>query len=336
MTETTYRAWATPGAGEPLAETTLTAGALPADEVEVRVTHCGICHSDVHLIDDNWQVGVYPLVPGHEAVGEIVALGSGVHGLQIGQRVGVGWQRGACGHCDNCRAADEQMCSTQQATAIGMRGGFAERLRVQAPFALPLPDALSSVDAGPLLCGGITVYAPLARWARPGARVGVIGIGGLGHLAIRFAAAMGCEVTAFTSSPDKAEQARAFGARHIAPSRDAEALGELKETLDVIVSTVHAPLDWAAFISTLRANGTFVFVGVPPEPLTLPVGLLLGRQRRVSGSMIGNLRDLHAMLDFAAQHGVQAQTETFAIDDVNAAVDHVRQGKARYRAVLRF
>src|SRR5512139_2529524 len=193
---------------------------LGPHDVEIRITHCGICHSDVHLVDGDWGVGSYPMVPGHEIVGTVAALGPEARHLETGQRVGVGWQRGACLGCDLCGTGDENLCPRNEATCVDHHGGFADRIRVDGRFAFPIPDALASENAAPLLCGGATVYSPLRRWVKPPMRVGVVGIGGLGHLALQFARAMGCEVTAISSSPDKAAEARGFGAHHFLATRE--------------------------------------------------------------------------------------------------------------------
>ena len=191
-----FRAYAAHEQKGPLAPFVYEPGELGPNDVEIRVSHCGICHSDVHLVDGDWGASSYPMVPGHEIVGTVAAAGPAVRQLAVGQRVGVGWQCGACLECEWCVSGQENLCAQEEATCVERPGGFAERIRVDGRFAFPIPDALRSEHAAPLLCGGVTVYAPLARFARPSLRVGVIGIGGLGHLALQFARAMGCEVTA--------------------------------------------------------------------------------------------------------------------------------------------
>ena len=186
------------------------ARALGPHDVEIRISHCGICHSDVHLVDGDWGMGSYPMVPGHEIVGTVAALGPEVRHLEAGARVGVGWQRGACLACESCGAGDENLCAENEATCVGHHGGFADRIRLDGRFAFPIPEGLASENAAPLLCGGATVYSPLRRWVKPSMRVGVVGIGGLGHLGLQFARAMGCEVTAISSTPDKEAEARSL------------------------------------------------------------------------------------------------------------------------------
>jgi len=236
----------------PLTPHTIETGPLRPFEVELAVTHCGICHSDIHLIDDDWHISRYPLVPGHEVVGTVQACGPAVTDVRVGQRVGVGWQSGSCLACEWCLRGDEMCCAQEEATCVGRPGGFADRLRVDSRFAHPLPDALASEHAAPLLCAGITVYAPLAAGVQPGMRVGVVGIGGLGHLALQFARAMGAEVTAFSTTPGKAAEAERFGAHHFVVSSDARQMEQAKGTLDYVLSTVTAPLDWPVWLDVLR------------------------------------------------------------------------------------
>jgi uncharacterized zinc-type alcohol dehydrogenase-like protein len=312
-------------------------GPLGPDEVEIAVSHCGLCHSDLHLIDDSWGRSRYPLVPGHEVVGTVVACGGQVRELRAGQRVGVGWQRGACLSCELCVAGQENLCPEQEATCLGHPGGLAERLRVDARFAFALPDELDAAQAAPLLCGGITVYAPLRRYGvGPNTRVGVVGIGGLGHLALRMLRVFGCEVTAFSTSPSKREEALALGAHHFAASNEPRAVLEHANRFDLVLSTVHARLDWTTYLRTLRPRGTLCLVGAPPGLLQLPASLLVTGERAVAGSDIGGRAQIREMLRFCARHQVTAQIETSPMDEahVNAAIERLRENKVRYRAVL--
>lgn len=318
----------------PLTPHTLETGPLWPHEVELAVTHCGICHSDIHLIDDDWHISRYPLVPGHEVVGTVRACGPAVTDVPVGQRVGVGWQSGSCLACEWCLRGDEMCCAHQEATCVGRPGGFADRLRVDSRFAHPLPDALASEHAAPLLCAGITVYAPLAADVRPGMRVGVIGIGGLGHLALQFARAMGAEVTAFSTTPDKAAEAQRFGAHHFIVSSDARRMEQARGTLDYVLSTVTAPLDWPVWLDVLRPRGTLGIVGASPGTVSVsPMALIVG-QKAIRGSAIGGRAAMRAMLDFAARAGVRPQVEVVPLRDVNAALAKVRANQARYRIVL--
>ncbi|MFA6029097.1 MAG: NAD(P)-dependent alcohol dehydrogenase [Elusimicrobiota bacterium] len=324
-------AYAAKAAKAALAPWSYEPGPLGPDEVEVAVTHCGICHSDVHLIDDDWGISKYPLVPGHEIVGTVVARGKAVRHLKEGMRVGIGWQCGSCMDCEYCEQGDENYCSKSRATCVGHHGGFADRVRADGRFAFALPEKLSSETAAPLLCGGITVYSPLKHYCvGKGTRCAVLGLGGLGHLGVQFAAKRGAEVTVFSTSPDKEKEARSFGAAHFVcgqkPARGA---------YDFILSAVTADLDWGSFVAALRPEGRLCFVGASPAPLQLPVLALIGGRKSICGSPIGSRRDIEDMLAFAARKGVCALTETVPMGEVNAAVERVRRGKARYRMVLR-
>lgn len=310
-------------------------GALGADHVEINVEHCGICHSDLSMIDNEWGLSSYPLVPGHEVVGTINAVGSAVKHLKVGQRVGLGWHSGYCMTCGTCMEGDHNLCSQAESTIIGRHGGFADKVRAQAASVVPLPDGLEPASAGPLFCGGITVFNPLVQFnLSPTARVGVIGIGGLGHMALQFLNAWGCEVTAFTSSESKRTEALELGAHHTLDSRDNAALAKAAGTFDLILSTVNVTLNWDAYLGTLKPKGRLHVVGAALEPLKVPAFSLIMAQRSVSGSPTGSPATLAKMLDFAARHGVEPITEHFDFKDINQAIAHVRSGEARYRVVL--
>jgi uncharacterized zinc-type alcohol dehydrogenase-like protein len=310
-------------------------GELKANEVEVRISHCGVCHSDIHLIDNDWGFSRYPFIPGHEIVGEVTAVGSEVRDRTVGERVGIGWQADSCGICEWCRQGDEHLCANAQPTCVGRNGGYADSVRVNSRFAIPVPEILDSENVAPLLCAGITVYAPIRNHGvRPSSRVGVVGIGGLGHLGLQFAKAFGAEVTALSTSKDKEAEALKMGADHFVNSRD---MGELKKvagSFDFLLSTVSADQDWQALVNCLRPKGTLCVVGVPPSPISIQAFSLLAGQKSVSGSPIGSPRDLHEMLDVAARHGVKAITERFPMAKANEAIAKVKKSKVRYRAVL--
>ncbi len=307
---------------------------LGPHEVEIAVTHCGLCHSDIHLIDDNWNRSTYPLVPGHEIVGTIAGRGS-LTDLQIGRRVGVGWQRAACLTCDLCLAGEENLCPHQQATCLGHFGGLASQVRVDSRFVFPIPDELDSAVAAPLMCGGITVYAPLRRFgADPTKRVGVVGIGGLGHLALLMLRAFGCEVTAFSSSANKRAEVLAMGADEFVASTEPREILKHAGRLDLLLSTVHARLDWTSYLRTLAPNGTLVLLGAPPGLLQIPAGLLVTGQRSITGSDIGGRPLIREMLAFAAHHRLAPRIEGLRLGEANAALDRLRQNRVRYRVVL--
>jgi uncharacterized zinc-type alcohol dehydrogenase-like protein len=331
----TIKAWAAPSAGSALEPFEYDPGPLGPEDVEITVDHCGICHSDLSMLDNEWGSTAYPFVPGHEATGRVVALGNHAKGLRIGQRVGLGWNAHSCMHCPQCLAGRQHLCRAVQGTITGRHGAFADKVRCHWVWAVPLPDALPAAESGPLLCGGITVFAPLRELGiRPTDRVGVVGIGGLGHMALKFCKAWGCEVTAFTSSASKAEEARAFGAHRVVSSRDSEAIAELAGTFDLILDTVNASLDWDALLGALAPGGKLHVVGAVLEPIPLPAFTLISGQKSVSGSPTGSRSAIDAMLDFAGRHAIAATTEHFPMRRVNDALEHLRAGKARYRIVL--
>jgi len=310
-------------------------GELGPQEVEIGISHCGICHSDLHLIANDWGISQYPFIPGHEVIGKIVAVGSDVRSLEVGQRVGLGWQSNSCGQCEWCMQGMENLCATSEATCIHRHGGYANRVRANARFVAPIPDALPSEQAAPLLCGGITVYSPMrTHCVNPSSRVGVVGIGGLGHLAIQFARVFGAEVIAFSSSAEKEEEARELGAHHFVNSRETKAMREMAGTLDLIVSTANADQEWNTYIQALRPMGTLCIVGVPPKPMAVQALPLIAGIRSITGNPTGSPSRLREMLDVAARHGVQAKTELFAMGQANEAIEKVKKNKVRYRAVL--
>jgi uncharacterized zinc-type alcohol dehydrogenase-like protein len=310
-------------------------GDLQPNEVEIKISHCGVCHSDIHLIDNDWGISKYPFIPGHEIVGTVVAVGDIVRDRIVGERVGVGWQADSCGICEWCRQGDEHLCAQSQPTCVGRNGGYADRIRVNSRFAIPVPKVLDSENVAPLLCGGITVYSPLRNHGvRPSSRVGVIGIGGLGHMGVQFARAFGAEVTAFSTSKDKEKEAKDLGAHYFVNTRDTGALKKVAGSFDFLLSTVSADQDWNSYLNALRPKGTLCVVGVPPSGIQVQAFPLIAGQRAISGSPTGSPRDLHEMLDVAARHNVKAITERFAMSKANDAVAKVKKNQVRYRAVL--
>src|SRR5688500_5392256 len=241
-----YQAWVASGAKQPMVLEGVDPGPLGGEEVELAVEHCGLCHSDLSVLNNEWGISQFPATLGHEVIGRVTGLGPNTKGLALGQRVAIGWYSGSDMHCRQCMSGNHHLCPSGQATIIGHRGGFASHVRAHWAWAIPLPEKLNPADAGPLLCGGITVFNPLAMYARPTDRVGVIGIGGLGHMAVKFAAAYGCDVTAFTSSEGKFDEARGFGATHVVSSRDSASIRKLAGSFDLLISTVNVPLDWEA------------------------------------------------------------------------------------------
>ncbi len=301
-------------------------------DVEIAITHCGVCGSDLRVIDK--AMNRFPRVAGHEIVGTITAMGERIEGLSMGQRVGVGWQAGSCMACEWCLRGRENLCGHQTATCVDQPGGFAEAIRTDGRFVHPIPDELASHLAAPLLCAGITVHSPLRRWAGPGSRVGIIGIGGLGHLAIQFAHASGYEVTCFSTSDEKRDDAKRFGANLFVDSHDDEQMRGVVGTLDLILSTVTANLDWSSYLEALRPEGTLCFVGIVPGRVDIPPRMLYKQQKRVCGSFVGGRAAVREMLAFAAGHEIEPQVELVPLGDINDALVRVRGNKARYRVVL--
>jgi uncharacterized zinc-type alcohol dehydrogenase-like protein len=331
----TFTGWAATAAGAPLQHHSYDPGPLGDDEVEVAVEYCGVCHSDQSMIDNEWGISRYPFIPGHEVVGSIVRTGSQVRGLKVGQRVGIGWFKGSCMHCASCVEGSHQLCNSTKPTIIGSNGGFADRLRSHWAWALPIPESLDPAMAGPLFCAGSTVFNPLVEFdVKPTDRVGVVGIGGLGHLALRFLNAWGCDVTAFTSSLSKQDEAKRLGAHKVVASTDSAALKAIAGTLDFLLVSASADLDWSAMLGTLRGKGRLHFVGIVPSAIPVGVFDLIPRQKSLSGSPVGSPANTAKMLEFCARHQILPQVEMFPMSRVNDAIEHLRSGKARYRVVL--
>lgn len=332
----TVRAYAATEPGGELKPFEYDPGVLDREEVEIDVEYCGICHSDLSMLDNEWGITTYPFVPGHEVVGTIAAVGEGVKTLNVGQRVGLGWFSHSCLTCEWCLSGDQNLCSTVEETIVGRHGGFADKVRTHWEWAIPLPESLDAATAGPLFCGGITVFNPIVEFdVKPTDRVAVVGIGGLGHMALRFLKAWGCDVTAFSTSPDKEAEARELGATHFVNSRDPDAIAAVANSFDFILSTVSANLDWDAYITALRPKGRLHLVGVAPNPISSHVFPLIVGQKSISASPLGSPSTIVRMLEFAVRQGIEPITETYEFDRVNEAMDKLRNGKPRYRLVLK-
>lgn len=331
----TINAYAALAAGQPLEPFTYTVSELGADQVEIQVESCGICHSDLSMLDNQWGMSAYPLVPGHEVVGRVRAVGEQVRHVQAGQRVGLGWFASSCMTCSTCMSGHHHLCASSEQTIVRRHGGFADLVRCKSEWAIPLPEGVAADSAGPLFCGGITVFGPIAAYGiKPTDRVGVVGIGGLGHLALQFLNKWGCEVTAFTSSESKQAEALSLGAHHTVNSTDSAALARLAGSLDFILVTANVTLDWNAYIQALAPRGRLHFVGAVLEPVPVAVFSLLGGQRSLSASPLGSPATVATMLDFCARHDIRPQVEYFPMTAVNEALEHLRSGKPRYRIVL--
>jgi uncharacterized zinc-type alcohol dehydrogenase-like protein len=310
-------------------------GAIGYQEVEIEVEHCGICHSDLSMLDNEWGIAEFPLVPGHEVVGTISAMGPGVSNFKAGQRVGLGWHSGYCMTCPSCLNGDHNLCTHAQGTIVSRHGGFADKVRAHAASAVALPASIDGQSAGPLFCGGITVFNPLIQFdVKSTDNVAVIGIGGLGHMALKFLNAWGCRVTAFTSSAAKRKEAFMLGAHQTINSRDPAEIQAAAGQFDLIISTVNVKLDWNAYVETLKPRGRLHLVGATLEPLDLALFPLLMGQRSVSASPVGSPANIVRMLDFAARHQITPVTEIFPMNQVNDAMDRLRSGQAHYRIVL--
>lgn len=310
-------------------------GELKAQEVEIDVLYSGICHSDLSIIDNAWGMTQYPVVPGHEVVGKIAQVGGQVKHLQVGRIVGLGWHAGFCNDCALCHSGDHNLCATAQATIVGHHGGFADKVRAAANSVVPIPEGIDPEYAGPLFCAGITVFNPLVQFdIKPTDKVAVIGIGGLGHLALQFLNAWGCEVTAFTSSEDKRKEALGLGAHHTLNSSDQNEIEQATGRFDLIISTVNVKLDWNLYLSTLKPKGRLHFVGATLDPLDIGVFALIAAQRQISGSPVGSPAAIARMLEFADLHHIKPVIEKFSFADVNKAIARLRSGKTHYRIVL--
>jgi uncharacterized zinc-type alcohol dehydrogenase-like protein len=331
----TFNAYAATTAHGSLQPFSFDPGQIGPEEVEIKVSHCGLCHSDLSMLDNEWGMSQYPFVPGHEVAGTVVALGEAAKGLNIGQRVGLGWFSHSCLACHECLSGQHNLCATAQGTIVGRHGGFADRVRAQWAWVRPLPDALDLAKVGPMLCGGITVFAPFLIHNVPStARVGIIGIGGLGHMAVQFANKWGCEVHAFTTSDSKEAEARQLGAHYVHNTKQDGVLKKLSRSLDLIISTINAPQDLAGFLDALAPNGCFHNVGAVLKPLEVPAFSLILGQKSIAGSPTGSPTAIDHMLAFSARHSVAPIVESFPMSKVNDALERLRSGKARYRIVL--
>src|SRR5580658_3131947 len=311
-------------------------GPLLPEQVEVDVQYCGICHSDFSMINNEFGISTYPFVPGHEAIGVISAVGESAKGVKVGDLVGLGWNAGSCLHCRQCLTGNHNMCQSLEQTIVGRYGAYGSKVRCHWVWATPIPAGLDPAKTGPMLCGGITVFNPFVQFAvQPTHRVGVIGIGGLGHMALQFANKWGCDVTAFSSTAAKADEAIRLGAHRVIDTHSPEQLKQAAGSFDLILSTVNADLDWNAYLAALAPKGRLHVVGAAPKPLDISAfGLLIG-QHTVSGSPSGAPATVATMLDFAARHGIAPVVEEFPMSQANEAMAHLEAGKARYRIVLK-
>ncbi|MEU1403315.1 NAD(P)-dependent alcohol dehydrogenase [Streptomyces sp. NPDC005728] len=341
---TTVAAYAAPAPKAPLERTTIERRAVGDFDVLIDIKFAGICHSDIHQAQDGWRPGIFPMVPGHEIAGVVAEVGSGVTKFAVGDRVGVGCMVDSCRECDNCKAGLEQYCSTGGTVwtynAIGKDGeptygGYSEKVVVDENYVVRIPEGLSLDVAAPLLCAGITTYSPLKHWnAGPGKKVAVVGLGGLGHMGVKIAHALGAEVTVLSQSLRKKDDGLRLGADHYHATSDPDTFEELAGTFDIILNTVSAPLDFSAYVSLLRTDGTMVNVGLPEEPVQIVLQSLFGNRRSMSSSGIGGIAETQEMLDFCAEHGLGAEIELIRADQINEAYERVQASDVRYRFVI--
>jgi len=308
---------------------------LKSNEVNIKVESCGICHSDISAIDGSWGISKYPMVAGHEVIGEIIDVGLDVSLHKIGDRVGLGWHSGYCHKCEYCDAGDHNFCIATKKTVFSQHGGFAEQVTADEVSVIPIPDGINHQDAGPLLCGGITVFTPMVEFnINKNHKVGIIGIGGLGHLAIKFYKALGCHVTAFTNSEDKDDLLNKLGADEIISSTDKTKIKVIEEKFDLIISTVNVKLDWNLFLSIIKPRGRLHFVGAILAPIETSVFSLMSGRKSISGSPVGSPANIRKMLDFCIRHNISPMTERFKFNEINSAIEKLRNNKIRFRAVL--
>jgi uncharacterized zinc-type alcohol dehydrogenase-like protein len=341
----TCNSYAAQAADTPLAPWSLTRRDPGASDVQIDILYCGVCHSDIHTARSEWGPARYPVVPGHEIVGRVAAVGAAVTRLKAGDLVGVGTLIDSCRRCASCREGLEQYCelgptgtyNSLDRTTAGWHtfGGYSKSIVVDEAFVLRLPPTLPPAAAAPLLCAGVTTYSPLRHWkVGPGQRVGIVGLGGLGHMGLKFAHAMGAEVTLFTTSPGKARDARRLGADHVVVSTDAEAMKAQASRFEFILDCVAARHDINPYLRALKRDGTLVQVGAPPEPLPVQVLGLLVSRRRFAGSLVGGIAETQEMLDFCAEHDVVADVEVIAIEQINRAYERVIASDVKYRFVI--
>lgn len=332
-----------PSAKAPFEKTTIERRELRPHDILIDIKFSGICHSDIHSAHGDWGDGIFPMVPGHEIAGIVAAVGTDVTKFAVGDRVGVGCFVDSCGECEYCLRGEEQFCTKGVVATYNSLdydgnptyGGYSQKIVVTEGFVVRIPDSLNMDVASPLLCAGITTYSPLKHWnAGPGKKVAIVGMGGLGHLAIQYAHAMGAEVTVLSRSMDKKSEALGFGADHYYATGDSATFTSLANRFDLILNTVSANLDVDAYLSMLRVDGTLVNVGAPGKPDQYSVFSLIMGRRSIAGSLVGGIRETQEMLDFSAEHGIAPQIEVIHSDQVDEAYERILRSDVRYRFVI--
>ena len=341
---TATKAYAAQSASESLAPYSFERRELRPDDVQIKILYCGVCHSDLHTVRNEWHGTVYPCVPGHEIVGTVTNVGSGVTKFKAGDLAGVGCLVDSCQECNNCKHGLEQFCeqvATQTYNApdrvdkkITM-GGYSSQIVVSENFVLKVSDKLPLEGVAPLLCAGITTYSPMRHWkVGKGHKVGVLGLGGLGHMAVKLAASFGAEVTMLSTSPGKEPDAKRLGAHHFVMTKDPEQLKGLNNYFDFIIDTVSADHDYNFYMNMLNTNGVMICVGAPPNPAQVSAFNLILQRRSLVGSSIGGLPETQEMLDYCAEHGITSDVEVIDIKDINEAYERMLKGDVRYRFVI--
>ena len=339
------KAYAAPAASVPLAPFSVERRAPGAHDVQLDILFCGVCHSDLHQVRDEWGGSVFPMVPGHEIVGRVAAVGNQVSKFKVGDLAGVGCMVDSCRTCPSCQEGLEQYCETtgmvgtynarEITTGQPTYGGYSQQIVVDEKYTLKVSDKLDLARVAPLLCAGITTYSPLRQWkVGPGHRVAVMGLGGLGHMAVKFAAALGAEVTVLSTSPEKEADAKALGAHKFVVTKDKEQLKAVGNYFDFIINTVSAQLDLAGYVNLLRREGTMILLGVPSEAPHLHAFNLIAKRRRVAGSLIGGIAETQEMLDFCAEHNIMSDIELINIQDINESYERMLKGDVKYRFVI--
>ncbi|WP_375417941.1 NAD(P)-dependent alcohol dehydrogenase [uncultured Hymenobacter sp.] len=335
------KAYAAPAVHAPLTPFSFERRDVGPHDVLIDIKFCGVCHSDLHQVRDEWGGAQFPLVPGHEIVGIIREVGAHVTKFQVGQPAGVGCMVDSCRECESCREGLEQYCEPGFTGTYGApdkvsggltMGGYSNQIVVNEDFVLRIAEGQPLERVAPLLCAGITTYSPLRQWnVQPGQKVGVIGLGGLGHMAVKIAAAMGAEVTVLSTSPGKEADAKELGAHKFIVTKDPAALKEVRSYFDLIINTVSAPIDLNQYLQLLRRDGTMVLLGVPPEAPQIQIFNLIGGRRRLAGSLIGGIAETQEMLDFCAEHGILSDVEVIPMADINEAYERMLKGDVKYR-----
>jgi uncharacterized zinc-type alcohol dehydrogenase-like protein len=338
------RAYASPGAEGVLAPTRITRRAPGARDVQIDILFCGVCHSDLHQVRNEWKNTIYPCVPGHEIVGRVSAIGPEVTRFAVGQMAAVGCLVGSCGTCPNCLEGLENYCDnspvftyngTDPVSGETTYGGYSDRIVVREDFTLRVPDGMDPAATAPLLCAGITTYSPLRHWQiGPGHKVGIVGLGGLGHMGVKLAHAMGAHVVLFTTSAGKVEDGKRLGANEVVITKDPAELEKHARTFDFILDTVSAPHDINAYLNLLKRDGTLCLVGAPEDPLPVSAFSLLFGRRRFAGSGIGGIKETQEMLDFCAEHGIVSDIELIDMQQINQAYDRLLRSDVKYRFVI--